>query len=55
MNCPHCGAETKVVDSRPLEDAVRRRRQCLLCYERFTTIEVCVDEKKLKRAVALLW
>ena len=42
MYCPFCYAEeTKVIDSRlGAEGAqVRRRRQCLLCHERFTTFE----------------
>ncbi len=42
MKCPHCGHdEDRVVDSRPSQDgrAVRRRRQCLACDERFTTYE----------------
>jgi transcriptional repressor NrdR len=42
MRCPFCGAEdTKVVDSRLAGDGdqVRRRRQCVLCRERFTTYE----------------
>lgn len=42
MRCPFCGhEETKVVDSRTSEaqDAVRRRRECLACSERFTTYE----------------
>ena len=42
MRCPFCGhAETKVVDSRTSEsqDAIRRRRECLSCSERFTTYE----------------
>jgi transcriptional repressor NrdR len=42
MKCPHCGhEEDKVVDSRPSQDgrAVRRRRECLKCHERFTTYE----------------
>lgn len=42
MRCPFCGhEETKVVDSRISEaqDAVRRRRECLACTERFTTYE----------------
>lgn len=41
MKCPHCGyAESKVTDSRPLEDTIRRRRECLSCQRRFTTYEV---------------
>ena len=42
MKCPFCGhEENKVVDSRPVQDgrAVRRRRECLGCSERFTTYE----------------
>ena len=42
MRCPFCGHdETKVVDSRVSEaqDAIRRRRECLSCDQRFTTYE----------------
>jgi transcriptional repressor NrdR len=42
MKCPFCGHdETKVVDSRVSEsqDAIRRRRECLVCEQRFTTYE----------------
>ncbi len=42
MRCPFCGHdETKVVDSRVSEsqDAIRRRRECLQCQQRFTTYE----------------
>ncbi len=42
MRCPFCSAEdTKVIDSRLANegDAVRRRRECLTCAERFTTFE----------------
>jgi transcriptional repressor NrdR len=42
MRCPFCGhEETKVVDSRVSEsqDAIRRRRECLSCEQRFTTYE----------------
>lgn len=42
MRCPFCGSETdRVIDSRSSKDgeAVRRRRQCLRCSERFTTYE----------------
>ncbi|MGV8082594.1 MAG: transcriptional regulator NrdR [Coriobacteriia bacterium] len=42
MRCPFCGHDdTKVVDSRISEsqDAIRRRRECLQCAERFTTYE----------------
>jgi len=40
MNCPYCGyQDSKVVDSRDVNDSVRRRRQCLDCGSRFTTYE----------------
>ena len=40
MNCPYCGYhDSKVVDSRDVNDGVRRRRQCLGCGSRFTTYE----------------
>jgi len=40
MKCPHCSqGESKVTDSRDFETSVRRRRQCLLCGQRFTTYE----------------
>ncbi len=42
MKCPNCGhEEDKVIDSRPSEEgyAIRRRRECLECKERFTTYE----------------
>lgn len=42
MYCPFCHEEeTKVIDSRLVADGaqVRRRRQCLVCHERFTTFE----------------
>lgn len=42
MKCPFCGhEEDKVVDSRSVQEgrAVRRRRECLKCSDRFTTYE----------------
>lgn len=42
MKCPFCGHdEAKVIDSRVSEsqDAIRRRRECLRCSQRFTTYE----------------
>lgn len=42
MHCPFCGHDdTQVKDSRPSEDgaAIRRRRACTACGQRFTTVE----------------
>lgn len=42
MKCPYCSyLDSKVVDSRPIEDgtSIRRRRECGKCEKRFTTYE----------------
>ncbi|HOG47821.1 MAG TPA: transcriptional regulator NrdR [Anaerolineae bacterium] len=40
MPCPFCGAEdSRVVDTRQVGDAIRRRRECGRCHQRFTTYE----------------
>ena len=44
MKCPGCGfSESKVLDSRPAEGSIRRRRECLNCQRRFTTYERIED------------
>ena len=41
MNCPFCKFnDSKVIDSRPSDDRIRRRRECIKCHGRFTTYEV---------------
>lgn len=40
MNCPSCDhSDSRVIDSRDVNDGIRRRRQCLNCDFRFTTYE----------------
>ena len=40
MNCPFCGfLDSKVTDSRVVENGIRRRRECQECGDRFTTYE----------------
>ena len=40
MNCPYCGyTDSRVIDSRDIDEGVRRRRQCIQCEQRFTTYE----------------
>ena len=40
MKCSVCGYnESKVIDSRSVDNGIRRRRQCLKCDARFTTYE----------------
>ncbi len=72
MRCPFCGHDdTQVKDSRPTEDssAIRRRRFCGSCGQRFTTVErvqlrdltvlktdnrrVAFDRDKLARSVRI--
>ena len=72
MRCPFCGHDdTQVKDSRPTEDAaaIRRRRFCGGCGQRFTTVErvqlreltvvkadgrrVAFDRDKLARSVRI--
>jgi transcriptional regulator NrdR family protein len=40
-----CGGKTAVIDSRPAEDEITRRRECKApdCGHRFTTIEIDLD------------
>ncbi|MBA4496456.1 transcriptional regulator NrdR [Paenactinomyces guangxiensis] len=49
MKCPFCGNNgSRVLDSRPVHEgrAIRRRRECEQCEQRFTTFET-VEEQPL--------
>lgn len=39
MRCPICGGRTKVLDVREKQGKMKRRRECLDCFTRFTTEE----------------
>ncbi|OGN33877.1 MAG: transcriptional regulator NrdR [Candidatus Wildermuthbacteria bacterium RIFCSPHIGHO2_01_FULL_48_25] len=41
MNCPLCQSKTRVINSRTAgeEKAIKRRRECVQCKQRFTTYE----------------
>ena len=40
MRCPYCNdPDSKVTDSRTVENGIRRRRECIQCCLRFTTYE----------------
>jgi transcriptional repressor NrdR len=49
MNCPQCQNKAKCLDTRTYQDPnddfeyVQRRRECLECGERFTTVEVLLE------------
>lgn len=51
MQCPFCSyQDTKVLESRVIDNAMRRRRECLKCSNRFTTYEtVSFNLKVIKR------
>lgn len=41
MICPFCRfPDSKVIDSRPKDDRIKRRRECIKCGARFTTYEI---------------
>ena len=41
MRCPYCGfPDSKVIDSRPKDEKIKRRRECNNCGSRFTTYEI---------------
>jgi transcriptional repressor NrdR len=45
VNCPRCDSPTKTLETRRVPDgAVRRRRECSSCGQRFTTYERAVPE-----------
>ncbi len=49
MNCPFCNSsDTRVVDSRDFinGNAIKRRRECMVCKKRFTTYEK-VEERAI--------
>jgi transcriptional repressor NrdR len=39
VQCPYCGGDSQVIDSRNSPEGVRRRRVCNECRRRFTTYE----------------
>jgi transcriptional regulator NrdR family protein len=50
MICHHCGGDSKVVDSRQREDgSVFRRRECLECSKRFSSLETLWVKKTAKQ------
>ena len=51
--CPKCGGDVYVVDSRPRDEFIYRRRQCVQCEYRFSTIEKVVnaDEVEQRRII----
>lgn len=45
MKCPMCGSDNiKTADSRPEHDSITRRKKCLVCNYRWSTIEIDKDQ-----------
>ena len=61
MHCPKCDCDdSKVIESRDAGSAIRRRRECLNCGNRFTTYErverpnIAVDKRDGRKSLAVL-
>lgn len=59
MNCPKCNSlQLNVISTREHEEGIRRRRGCLVCGFRFTTVEIGMKEykgcKRLQEKASLL-
>jgi transcriptional repressor NrdR len=39
VQCPYCGGDSSVTETRVTADGLRRRRVCMVCKRRFTTYE----------------
>lgn len=54
MLCDKCGNEfSKIVDSRPTDGGIRRRRICNICGHKWTTLEVVYEPKRGARPTKL--
>jgi len=52
VTCPKCGyRDSSVVDSRAQASSIRRRRECFVCRNRFSTLEVLAVVSKSKPRV----
>lgn len=52
MLCPKCSEETNVTDSRPTGYGVRRRRKCVKCGYRISTVEIAITDDEKRRPLA---
>jgi transcriptional regulator NrdR family protein len=43
MQCPVCAGASQVKDSRPQAEGVNRRRECVACGHRWSTVEIDRD------------
>ena len=43
MTCPVCNGKTKILETRSDNESINRRRECLRCGYRFSTVEMDKD------------
>jgi len=43
MKCPSCHSNSKVTDSRPMLNSIKRRRKCGKCGRIYYTLEILLD------------
>ena len=43
MTCPKCNEKTKTIETNTENDSIVRRRECVACLYRFSTIEIDMD------------
>jgi transcriptional regulator NrdR family protein len=47
LRCPHCGSQQlRVTYTDRVKSTMKRRRACLVCDYRFSTVEVVVKQEK---------
>ncbi len=54
MKCPNCNSnETKIIDSRYVESAKKRKRMCKSCENKWDTYELILEKEQLERLLKL--
>ena len=43
MTCPKCNEKTRTIETNTEDDSIMRRRECVACLYRFSTIEIDMD------------
>ena len=43
MTCPKCNEKTRTIETNTEDDSIVRRRECMSCFYRFSTIEIDMD------------
>lgn len=54
IRCPVCGGDTGVIETRQNVGSLRRRRRCLVCPGRLTTLEMAVPDYSKRNTTELV-